>query len=110
MIQIGAERVNPFAPDSAKSKIDKNSKITKTNDEKKKQNHSKVLLNSVRTNGDLRVCPEKLENFASPKVSLQESKGQWISSFIPISCTVAFVLVFYKRRYMLIADRDERVK
>ena len=70
--------LNPFTPDSAKSKIDKFSTITNWVKMKKKQHHNKVLLRSFPMNGDhtLALCPQnkKLEHFVSPKVSLLRVK------------------------------------
>ena len=43
--------INPFIPNSAKSKIDKFSKITNCVKVKNKQHHCKVLLNSFPMNG-----------------------------------------------------------
>ena len=49
---------NPFTPDSAKSIIDRFSKITNWRKLQNKQQHSKVLLNSFLMNGHtLGVCP-----------------------------------------------------
>ena len=70
--------INPFTSDSAKSKIDKFSKITNWVKLKNKQHHSKVLLNSFPMNGrTLGFCTwsQKLGDFVSPKVSFRESKG-----------------------------------
>ena len=49
---------DPLTPDSAKSKIDRNSRITNWVKLKTKQHHSKVLLNSFPMNGHtLGFCP-----------------------------------------------------
>ena len=65
--------LNPFTPNTAKSKVDNWLKL------KNKQHRSKVLLNSFPMNGRTLgfFCPQnkKLENFVSPEVSLWESKG-----------------------------------
>ena len=48
-----------YGPDSAKSKIVKFSKITKWVELKKKEHHSKVLLNSFPLNAyTLGFCPQ----------------------------------------------------
>ena len=70
---LTSQMLNPFTPESAKSKIDKFSKIANWVKLKNKQHHSKVLLNSFPMNGHtLGFCTwsQKLENFISPKVSL----------------------------------------
>ena len=63
---------NSFTPDSAKSKIDKFSKITNwVNLKNKPQRHSKVQLSNEWSHFSVL----SMENFVSPKVSLWESKG-----------------------------------
>ena len=64
--------LNPFNPDSAKSKTDKFFKIINW-----VKQHSEVLLDSFPMNGHtLGFCSQnqKLANFVSPKVSLWESR------------------------------------
>ena len=76
------ESVNPFTPESAKSIIDKFSKIKNWIKLKNKQHHCKVLLNGFPTNGDiLEVCSkkQKLENHprfhsGSQRVNIEEKK------------------------------------
>ena len=70
--------INPFSSDDAKSKIVKFSKITSWAKSKNKQHSIKALFNGFPMNGhNLAFSPykQKLENFASPKVSLWELKG-----------------------------------
>ena len=70
--------INPFTSHSAKSKIDKFSKITNWVKINCKTNSTTVLRNSFPMNGRTwGLCPQnqKLENYRSPKDSLWESKG-----------------------------------
>ena len=66
--------LNPFIPDSEKTKSDKFSKVTDWEKLKNKQHHSKVLPMNSHTLG-FYPQNQKLENFVSPKVSPWESKG-----------------------------------
>ena len=65
--------INPFTPDSAKSKSDTFSKIIKWGKSENNQHNGEVLLNSFQMNGHtLGFCPwnQKLEYFVSSKVWL----------------------------------------